>query len=337
MVYSRMGVGGFVLIILVAALKGYNAYQRSNPGSSTPPTANSPAPRDYAAQMQRDMDRRMQQSNQMREQMSANRNQMLDRMRSSQQQIHESVSAVHDRNQQRAAEQRQRIEQAAKVPTYTPPKVTYTPAQPTYRPANPTQRPQAQPTPQNVAPEVKVVQPYDYSPKPDDALLEKYTPWQADQSYARFLGETYTFGDWQFRPSREFIFQRSNSRTAKWGVGKAGLGMDADVFKLYPRDKGMTSPVHQDNEDMQIFRLGRREIRARGNAEISHLESNGLMIWRIHTPAREGERAGSCYYMAILGEEDAILFTCRYAADKPEQIAAFDSVVQTLEYVKAEQ
>ena len=275
----------------------------------------------------------MNQSRQFHDQMSARRQQTMDRVRSSQQQIHDNVRSYADQTHQRQAEHRQRIEQATRPPAYTPPKVTYTPAQPTYRPANPT----PQPTPQNVVPEVKAVQPYDYSPKPDDALLEKYTPWQADKSYDRLLGEAYTFGDWQFRPSREFIFQRSNSRTAKWGVGKAGLGMDADVFKLYPRDKGMTSPVHQDNEDMQIFRLGRREIRARGNAEISHLERNGLMIWRIHTPAREGDRTGSCYYMAILGEEDAILFTCRYAADKPEQIAAFDSVVQTLEYVKAEQ
>ena len=188
-----------------------------------------------------------------------------------------------------------------------------------------------------VEPAEPVLEPFAYSPKPEDEQLQRYGTWQAGDLYDRFLGDTYTFGNWRFKPSTEFKLQRSNSRTVKFGAGKAGVGLDADLFTLYPRDHGMTCPVIEDTNSKQVFRLGRREIRARGDAEVSYMEAKGLCIWRVHTPPREGDNFGSCYYMAILGEKDAILFTGRYEAEKPEQATAFDAIVQTLEYVEEEE
>lgn len=344
MAYNKMGFGGVVLILLLAAVKIFNVYQRhaeNNPSANNPPalTQHERMRQKHEQQMEQ-WSQGIQHDNGMN---NAHRNFALNNLQSTQERAHNSFAAQREaserryqeqleRDRQRQAEQRARLEEAMRAPTYTPPTTVTRPKQ-HQQEAQPT-RPTPQPQP--VVPEVVEIQPFEYSPKPDDALMEKYKTWQADNTYDRFLGETFTFGDWRFRPSKEFELQRSNSRMAKWGAGKAGIGLDADLFKLYPRDRGMTCPVHEDTETKQVFRLGRREIRARGDAEVNHLHRNGLMIWRIHTPAQEGDKYGSCYYMAILGEEDAILFTCRYDAKRPEQIAAFDAVVQTLEYVKAE-
>ncbi len=361
MEYNKIGIGGAILIVVVGGAKIYNILDRRGyfDPAPPPPPISSPLHPDYEANRQRELASQTQQ----RERQFAQRNQALNAQLNAQsdaliRQSNQRLQAQMERDRQMQAQRREFIEQATRASTPKPTQIvvlptprvdrtaltppgrnpSVTPGQETIdRPNNtpPLTQPEAiENEPVETEPTEIAIEPFTYSPKPDDTLLEQYKPWQADGSYDRFLGESYEFGDWRFKPSTEFIFQRGNARTAKWGVGKAGLGMNADLFTLYPRDKGMTSPVHQDSEDMQIFRLGRREIRARGDAEISHLQSNGLMIWRIHTPASEGDRYGSCYYMTILGEEDAILFTCRYDAGKPEQTAAFDAVVQTLKYTK---
>ncbi|MEM9109091.1 MAG: hypothetical protein AAGC72_03630 [Planctomycetota bacterium] len=348
--HSRIGAGTVLLIIIIACARGYQAYQRhtdSMPDRDTPQFD----PQEYAKRQQESMQRKMEQQqqhlNNMRERTRQQTQSIFDQQRqASQQRMQEQL----ERNRQIQAEHQRRMEERMRQPppAYRPtvsiperPTVTI-PSRPSpHRPqtTSPKYSPSNQPATgqrqdrdrQAAKPEVE---PIALSPEPDQALLEKYDTWQADGSYSRHLGESFEFGDWRFKPSREFKLQRTNSRTAKWGVGKAGIGLDADLFKLYPRDHGMACPVHEDTETRQVFRLGRREIRARGNAEVCHLKSNGLVIWRIHVPAGTGDRFGSCYYFTVLGEKDALLFTCRYEAEKPEQIAAFDAVVQTLEYVK---
>jgi len=353
---GKIGIGGVILIVVIASGRVYNILDRRGyfDPAPPPPPIGSPLHPDYEADRQRELASQAEQ----RERGFALRNQQLDARLDAQsdsllQQSQRRLQAQMERDLQMNAQRREFLERAKRASTPKPPIIVVSPTPRVDRTAIRTpvpnrpsipgrttiDRPSITPQPTQPAavetePVEIAIEPYTYSPKPDDALLERYKTWQADGSYDRFLGEAYEFGDWRFKPSSEFKFQRSNARTAKWGVGKAGLGLDADIFKLYPRDKGMACPVHEDTKTKQVFRLGRREIRAKGDAEISHLESNGLMIWRIHTPAQEGQKYGSCYYMAVLGEEDAILFTARYDAKKPEQIAAFDAVVQTLEYVK---
>ena len=344
MAYSRMGFGGVVLIILLAALKIFNAYHRMAPNDS--PGADAPQynPDDYAQRqresMEREMARQQQYIEDAREQSRQQTQAIFEAQRQASQERQQRQQAIIEQSRRNQESLLERHRQTTTPPTHTPPSrpTTHSTTRPSQPSPQQTVQTPPQPEPQAEAlPAETGVQPFAFSPKPDDALLEQYETWEADGSYDRFLGEAYTFGDWRFQPSKEFALQRTNSRTAKWGAGKAGIGLDADLFKLYPRDHGMTCPVHEDTQTRQVFRLGRREIRARGNAEVSHLESNGLCIWRIHTPADEGDRFGSCYYMVIQGEQDAILFTARYDAKKPEQIAAFDAVVNTLEYVQSEE
>ncbi|MEM9345248.1 MAG: hypothetical protein AAGB26_01395 [Planctomycetota bacterium] len=348
--HSRIGAGTVLLIIIIACARGYQAYQRhtdSTPDRDTPQLD----PEEYAKRQQESMQRKMAQQqqhlNNMREQTRRQTQSIFDSQRqASQQRMQQQL----ERDRQIQADHRRRMEEAMRQPppAYRP--TVKIPERPTVTiPSRPSQySPQAtspkhssnhQPRTQQLQANDRQAtkldpEPIALSPKPDQTLLEKYGAWQADGSYSRHLGDSFEFGDWRFKPSREFKLQRTNSRTAKWGVGKAGIGLDADLFKLYPRDHGMACPVHEDTETRQVFRLGRREIRARGNAKVCHLKNNGLVIWRIHVPASTGDRYGSCYYFTVLGEEDAILFTGRYEAEKPEQIAAFDAVVQTLEYVK---
>ncbi|MFK7790268.1 MAG: hypothetical protein AB8C95_12345 [Phycisphaeraceae bacterium] len=357
MYHGRMGIGGFVILLIIIGARTFNTLDRRGffDEAPPPPPISSPLHPDYHANREQELAaqaaQRASELAQLNQKLNAQTRADSDAL------LHQSnqrAQAQIERDRQARAQDQQFLQEALRASTPKPhtavvptvPRIDRSAVTRTPVPNRPNvpghasiDRPNT--TPQSTQPEliettpVDVgIQPYAYSPKPDDEVLERYRSWQTDGKYERFLGEAYTFGDWQFKPSTEFAFQRANPRTAKWGAGKAGIGLDADLFTLYPRDHGMTCPVYEDTETKQVFRLGRREIRARGDAEVSQLQSNGLVIWRVHTPANEGDRFGSCYYMAIVGEKDAILFTCRYDAEKPEQIAAFDAVVKTLEYAK---
>jgi len=171
-----------------------------------------------------------------------------------------------------------------------------------------------------------------HSPQPTSRTLASYTLWTVNESY-NMLGQSYDLADWSFQPSVEFEQTGANARTAEWDArgGARGIGLDAELHTLYPRDVGMASPVVEDNASRQVFRLGRREVRARGDAQISYKDINGLLVWRIMVPADARSQLATCYYTAIVGDQ-AIVFVARYDKDRPQQMDGFDAMLGTLQY-----
>lgn len=172
-----------------------------------------------------------------------------------------------------------------------------------------------------------------HSPMPDADVLQSYKRWAMTEDYSQWLGEESKLSGWRFKPSTEFNLDRKNTRAVNWDVkgGMPGVGLDIELFTLYPRDKGMASPIIENTEKKQLFRLGRRQVRAYGDAQITYKAVNGLLVWRIHVPPTEKSKLATCYYAAIV-DEQMIVFTARYNHAKPQQITAFDAIVQTLQY-----
>ncbi|XAL98441.1 hypothetical protein OT109_12730 [Phycisphaeraceae bacterium D3-23] len=202
-------------------------------------------------------------------------------------------------------------------PTRTPP--------PTRNPGGPSQPVEAEPDP--VGPMVVI-----YSPLPDASALVPYARWESADDYEAFLGDPVTVGSFALRPTTEFSFEGQSARRASWDVpGSRGIGLDLRVDTVHPRDAGLASPVIEDSEDRQEFRLGRQTQRARGGAEVSYRDVNGLLIWRISVPAVEGAALATCYYTAIVDDQMVVL-TARYDKDRLDQLEGFDAMAESLTF-----
>jgi hypothetical protein len=173
----------------------------------------------------------------------------------------------------------------------------------------------------------------EHSPRPLESQLAGYEPWELTDTYERFLGETHRVGAFTLRATTEFAFEGQNARGASWGAtaGKRGVGLEMQIDRLYPRDAQLRSPVLEDFADYQEFRIGRRTVRAAGEAEVRYRDSHGLLIWRIALPANEGSQLATCHYVAIV-EGQMVVLTARYDKDKPGQLVAFDTIAGTLVY-----
>ena len=173
----------------------------------------------------------------------------------------------------------------------------------------------------------------EHSPLPLDDALDPYAFWAVADGYEQFLDEPTQVNGFSVRSSVEFRKMRQNSREAEWDApgGTRGVGLDMRVDELLPRDLGLTSPVLEDAEGRQVFRLGRRQERAMGEATITYLDHNGLLIWRITVPASATSELATCYYAAV-ADNKMVVLTARYDKDKPEQLTGFDAIAGTLAY-----
>lgn len=331
MAYNKeLTIGGILLALIAAGAKIYRAIERDQDDRDPPklPTVMD----NRHEEIQRKLDQQMAWSRQFHEERQA-RNEAI-------------MQDMHDRHD--AIFGPRNTTPTYSTPTYTPP----TPAPPVgdlpFQPASigsrsfedstrppiegldpaPTQTQATTAEPQGPAPLAITL-----SPKPEDNQLTSYTRWASDGSYAQWLGEAFDVGKWRIKPSTEFKLDDQHANGAGWDVvgGTRGVGLDADLYTLYPRDVGLASPVVEDTDSRQVFRLGRRTIRTTGDAEVSYKDVNGLLVWRIHVPPSERSNLATCYYTAVVNDQ-AIVLTARYDAAKPEQVTGFDAIADTLQF-----
>lgn len=327
--YSRYGIWGVVLFIALIVSRSFLLYEHSQDAKERVQDR-----RAETAELQRQMLENTGQppSDPMADALFAQRNRLSQTLRAQRERTQQIFQDQH----KRTAEQRQRIQETFQPPSPPPPHVTHSPRPTTPEPPRPTTHRPAPEPPQPVEPTIQPLE-LTHSPEPSNEALVGYERWLSTNDYEQYLGLEHELGPWSFKPSTEFYQSSSTKRMAKWDAtkGTRGVGLDVQLFELYPRDKGLASPVIEDGETKQVFRLGRRTVNARGDATVSYQDCNGLLVWRIQIPASEKSDLATCYYTAIAGEQ-AIVFTARYDKDKPQQLIAFDAIADTLQYAPAD-